>query len=98
MTVEERVLIELADVLGLEFTCKQCGVRIAISPAKERNFLPDRCPSCRIDLFDDPSPLKTAVEGLQGLLRNRELLFAKARFRLQLAVAPEVKNQSSPKS
>lgn len=97
MTAEERILIDLSDVLGLEFTCKICGVRVAIAPGSERNFLPEKCPSCGVDLFDDPSPLKTAIQNLKGLLSTHAILFAGARFRLQLVVAPEVKNPSKPK-
>jgi hypothetical protein len=98
MTAEERVLIELSDVLALEFTCKQCGVKVGISPQKERHFVPSSCPSCGAQFFKEKTALNTLVQHLVQMLRDRELVMADSPFVLQLVVSHEVTGRPGPKS
>jgi hypothetical protein len=87
MTAEERLLIELSDILALEFTCKQCGVKVGISPQKERHFIPTKCPGCGAEFFLTDGALHTAVRSLFSLLREGSPL-PDGPFKLQLVLSP----------
>lgn len=90
MTVEERVLINLSDILALEFTCKRCGVKIAISPQKERHFLPSKCASCETS-FAGQRAIDTLMTNLHHVLRDSGITMEDAPFTLQIVVDTKVK-------
>jgi hypothetical protein len=46
MTSETRTLIELTDILGIEFGCQKCGAKILYPFRKQYDCLAEYCPNC----------------------------------------------------
>ena len=46
MTSEQRVILELADVLALRLECLKCGAAVVLKPA-DWSTSPVECPGCR---------------------------------------------------
>lgn len=87
MTIETRYLIELADVLGVEFQCHNCGAKTLLDKAKVLL----ECPLCKSDWLlpgtDEEKILRTFLNVIQS---------AKAKMdgrpfslRLQIAAPPD---------
>lgn len=45
MTVENKMLIELSDVIAVEYMCKKCDTRLVMTPERW-GHLPSNCPHC----------------------------------------------------
>jgi Tfp pilus assembly major pilin PilA len=45
MTVENKVLIELSDIVAVEYRCKKCNTRLVMTPERWEQ-LPIGCPHC----------------------------------------------------
>jgi predicted RNA-binding Zn-ribbon protein involved in translation (DUF1610 family) len=80
MTTETRTLIELKDVLGVEFGCPTCGAKTLYPMAKSFQRLAESCPNCGEDWFaprnpvHHPSTPTAAKQVLDGLISFKELI------------------------
>jgi hypothetical protein len=46
MVSETRTLIEMTDIVGIEFACRKCGAKILYPLAEHYNRLSEKCPNC----------------------------------------------------
>ena len=98
MAVHTRVLIELRDILGVEFECPHCGTKVLYPLAKPSQALAERCPSCSRDWFAPKNPAahpslpSSAKQVLDGLTAFQTLLSRSdihAHIKLQINGLPE---------
>lgn len=54
MTIEERTVIELIDILCFEFECRQCHAKLSV-PLSGSNEVPLRCPQCKSEQWLVPN-------------------------------------------
>jgi len=84
MTSENRTLIELSDIAGVEFECPKCGTKV-LYPMEKSDRLADKCPNCFEPwLENDPS----ARPGGQTISERIQRTFASFRG---IATSAEVK-------
>jgi hypothetical protein len=69
MTLETRLLIELADLKSIQFVCKKCGARATRDPKRAADAIPATCGQCRTPWHDgdDTSALVTFLRTLAAL-------------------------------
>jgi Zn-finger nucleic acid-binding protein len=47
MTIQQKRMIELSDILAFQLICKECGVSLSIPVSSNlKNERPSKCPSC----------------------------------------------------
>lgn len=72
MTSQNRLLIELSDILSIEIACKACGSSVGVPLNAARRF-PTTCPNCNADWFgmdaSAPQPLQGFVDVCKQLSR-----------------------------
>ena len=70
MTHEEQHLVDVTDIVAVEFTCTHCGSRI-LHPVKTFYRVPPQCPNCKEDIFQSlgqgAESIKQAVEAIKQL-------------------------------
>ncbi len=81
MTMQERLLLELGDILGIEYTCGHCQAKYLV-PIERFDRVIYQCPNCKEGLVksghpdstkrSDEAALHNFVEALLDL-RSREL-------------------------
>jgi hypothetical protein len=61
MTSEMRTLIEMTDIVGIEFECRNCKAKILYPLEKHYERLSESCPNCRDPWFapDTANPRAT---------------------------------------
>jgi hypothetical protein len=80
MTVETRTLIELKDIVGIEFGCHNCGTKTLYAIEKAFQRLAAVCPNCNEDWFAPlspvahPSTLPTAKQVLTDFAAFQQLV------------------------
>ncbi len=52
MTSEQRILIELTDIVGVEFECPKCNAKVLYPFTKHYDRLLSHCPNCNETWFD----------------------------------------------
>jgi predicted nucleic acid-binding Zn-ribbon protein len=52
MMNEQRTLIELTDIIGVEFECAKCGAKVLYPLAKHYNRILSQCPNCNENWLD----------------------------------------------
>jgi len=84
MTAENRHFISLDEIVGLDFTCPKCGVRVSVPRLKGKwKTIPCGCPGGCLtaqggaDVWFDPQGreyqlVKTLVNAVDGLLAAKE--------------------------
>lgn len=75
MTVETKCLVDLSDIISVEFACKRCGSKLLHSIAKF-DAAPVACTNCKEDMLEERGPDAVAIEEAIGALRrlsNRSL-------------------------
>jgi phage FluMu protein Com len=69
MATETRTFINLSDLSGIEFECRNCNAKILYPIQKHYQPLSEKCPSCKKPLFDNnpelPSDQPQIVELVQ---------------------------------
>jgi hypothetical protein len=55
MTSETRTMVELADILGIEFGCPKCRAKVFYSLQEQPSRIVDKCPNC-FEPFYTPLP------------------------------------------
>jgi hypothetical protein len=81
MTSERKLLIEVRDIVGIEFECPKCGVRVGYKMAEQFVRIVQKCPNCNEEFF-----LPVGLEGIQELIAQLKRDFrSRARIRLQLS-------------
>ena len=85
MTIETRCLIELSDILGVEFQCQQCKGRFLVdADTKKTAFW--ACPLCNGDwLFPETEEAKT-IHNFLNLLRSINAKMQGRNFSMRLHV------------
>ena len=85
---EQITLLELADIIGLEFECPQCQLKIlfTITPTCH-DRMPAACPSCGIEWVYEKANYRTKqvvdiINSLQNLAK-REDIKTKVRLRIK---------------
>jgi len=96
MTVHRTNAITLEEIIGIQFECRQCNVKINV-PVSAEGQMPNRCPFCadswivqnRIDLherfFSWLNQLITAVKQVADGTNNVNCM-------VSIEVKPEIKN------
>lgn len=46
MTIQTKHFIEVSDLVGLRFECKDCGATLTLSPKQKLKGSIEKCPSC----------------------------------------------------
>lgn len=70
MTIEDRFVVDLADVLNVRIECRTCGASIAVNPSKWGD-LPFSCPGCHMHWhMGDHEPAYRAVNALRVALKG----------------------------
>ena len=81
MTMQERTLLELRDILGLEYSCRHCQAKYLV-PIERFDRAIRQCPNCREGLIRTDHPDSTKPSDEDALhnfvnalmdLRNREI-------------------------
>ncbi len=97
MTTEERILIDLPDILALEFTCKGCGAKTTRSPHAERQHIPEKCSGCNEDFWPFPdSILAKAMRNLYNAIRDGARMAKEAPFAVQLVIKLDEPGEPDP--
>src|SRR5258706_10464969 len=51
MTIENRVLIDLAEIAGIEVECRECSAKVLYPIEKNHERIGRQCPNCNGNLF-----------------------------------------------
>ena len=85
MTIEKRYLIELGDVLGVEFLCGNCKGRFLLgADAKQRMLW--NCPLCNEDWLLPQTDEATAIHNLLNVLRTLDAKMQGRKFSMKLQI------------
>ena len=88
MTSENRTLLELADIAGVEFECRKCGAKVLYPMEKQYDRLADTCPNCSEPWFaDNPNrnPAEPSIsERVKRTLSSLRAIGASAEIRAQV--------------
>ncbi len=93
MTSENRTLLELSDILGIEFQCPRCEARVLYPFTKSIDRMIDRCPNCLEPWFTENPHLpaqrgpvaeevRLVVLALRDLIERKDVI---ARVKLHVA-------------
>ena|SRR2546423_15320284 len=68
MTIETRTLIEVTDMMAIEFECPHCHIRysVKLESGADRNV--HDCPNCNEHWFTDNHPISTKQSDLRLIL------------------------------
>jgi hypothetical protein len=67
MTIEQRTLIEIRDILGVEFECHACKAKVALAANTERTLFFE-CPVCHCDWLDQYTDEGKSIQLFLNLL------------------------------
>jgi hypothetical protein len=82
--------IELSDILGIEFECKHCKGKVALSLDTTRSF-PD-CPLCGEEWFSNGSIENTSISRLLNIFKNSQAATKGSKdvlLRIHIAAPPQ---------
>ena len=69
MTIETRCLIDLSDVLGVEFQCKHCKARFLLGTDIKQTMLWS-CPLCKEDWLSPETEEERTIHGFLNVLKG----------------------------
>jgi Zn finger protein HypA/HybF involved in hydrogenase expression len=85
MTSEHRILIEVQDIIGIEFECPHCRARVRYDLERTVTRNVSRCPNCNEDFYQLQTAEDSDVKRLIGALKmGRAMPGVKAKIRLEL--------------
>ena len=84
MTFETKYLINVSDVLGFEFECNNCKVRVAIPVDSTRTLW--KCPACNEDWILPGTDEQNAIKSLLNTFKNAEKALQGRIFSLRLQI------------
>jgi len=89
MTHETKHLINVSDVIGVEFECKHCHARISLPPDATRALW--QCPSCNEDWLLPNTDEHNAIQTLLAVFKSTERALQGRSFslRLQITAPPD---------
>ena len=87
MTIEKRCLIELGDVLGVEFICHSCGAKTLLGTNDKPRTLWD-CPVCKETWLLPHTDEEKTVHSFLTLLRSVGEKMEGRGFSLKLLITP----------
>ncbi|HEU0049050.1 MAG: hypothetical protein DMG96_13210 [Acidobacteria bacterium] len=85
MTFETKYLIELSDILGLEFECNKCHTKILFSVDATKTLW--QCPACGEDWLNPQTTEHNAIINLLKLVKNSAEALQGRRFAVRLHVS-----------
>ena len=83
MTVETRYLIELSDILGVEFQCRECGAKTLLD--KPKVLL--ECPLCKSDWLTSGTDEERTLRIFLGTIQGAKAKMDGRPFSLRLQIA-----------
>ena len=85
MTIDDRLIFDLADLLAIQFECRKCQTTVNYPPPRW-NPKPLQCPNCARSWWgDNTGDLKT-IEDLAGAIRALLGNAERAEFRIRLVM------------
>ena len=84
VTHETKHLINVADVSGVDFECKQCRARISLPADATRVLL--QCPSCNADWILPNTDEHNAIQTLLAVFKKTERALQGRPFSLRLQI------------
>ena len=51
MTSENRLMVEITDITGIELECRECSAKIFYPVEKNQERIAQQCPNCNANLF-----------------------------------------------
>lgn len=74
MTSETRTLIDISDIVAIEFECPSCHTKIVepitVVEDENRKGLPAQCPICSQRLFSEGVQLTDTIKRFRAFLQN----------------------------
>lgn len=86
MTIEDRVVIDLADLAVVRFECSACGSAVSFKTA-DWTQIPAQCPGCRVTWLLPASAQATTLTKLANNLRGATAIAEAAGFRMCFELA-----------
>jgi hypothetical protein len=93
MTVETKFLIELSDILGVEFTCHSCKGKTSPELDSTRLVL-TACPLCNADWLLPQTEEEKALRTFLNVIKRAKSGMSGRGFSLRFHVASPVKGES----
>jgi hypothetical protein len=97
MTFEQRTLIDLSDIVGVEFECHACKAKVALSSNAERTMFWE-CPVCNRDWLDQDTEEGRTIQSFVNLVLKsiaRKLDGRAFSLRLQIPLTKQSASQTS---
>jgi hypothetical protein len=69
MTSEHRTLIDLTDIVAVEFECEKCAAKVLYPLAKNYERFLLQCPNCNENWFAEPNPVRPVGNDLEPMKR-----------------------------
>lgn len=85
MTIDERLVFDLADVLAVQVECRKCGAAVSYPPSGW-NAKAQTCPNCNQTWWDDRGMEFQEVEKLAGAIRALLAHAKNAGFKIRLVI------------
>jgi hypothetical protein len=86
MTLETKYLIDLSDVIGLEFECRSCHAKVELNIDATRMFY--QCPACNADFISPQTQEDNALRAFISLFKDAESALQGRPFSLRMRVNP----------
>lgn len=100
MTNETRVLISPSDIEGIEFKCRQCGVRVMYPLESSESAPANGCPNCKTQWLnfranedDDLMVVKKFIQFLKAVSSRKTI-----GSHLRLQITPSTSHTTEPES
>jgi NAD-dependent SIR2 family protein deacetylase len=99
MTYQHKKLIELSDILGFTFTCKECGISISIPTGEKepKQGRLNKCPACDQEWMVTGNGQSNALTMLRNAFRAFSENSGGFRFALEIPAEPASGPASSGK-
>lgn len=85
MTLEKKYLIELSDILGIEFECASCKSKITFVMESPHSL--DRCPNCQSNWVSSGTVEYDAIRQLLNKFRDAERAIKGRSFSVRLQIS-----------
>jgi predicted nucleic acid-binding Zn-ribbon protein len=86
MTTERKIVFSPSDVERIEFTCKNCGAILALSPSNDKHHIQRDCPNCGNEWMSQESVLHHAATNLLKSLRTLAEMDKEAKSKVRLCL------------
>ena len=97
MTIETKYLIELDDIVGVEFTCHKCATKTLMKPEGKESTHRRACPVCNEPWLSRGAYEEKAIDAFLDALRKVKGMTNGRQFTLKLQIASPAKPEGEPK-